>query len=149
MRNPIRIIFPLFLVILLFSAFSSGCSGNKSPDDQPFPMAPLSSLPPEVRSAPVTVRQSYQFAAANPEVLKQLPCYCGCGPMGHASNYACYYNENGPGNEPVFDSHALGCSICVDITLDAMRMLKQDKSVAEIRVYVDSAYSRYGPSNMP
>jgi Protein of unknown function with PCYCGC motif len=47
-----------------------------------------------------------------------------------------------------FDSHALGCSICVDITQDAMRLLRQGKSVQDIRAYVDQTYSRYGPSNM-
>jgi hypothetical protein len=47
-----------------------------------------------------------------------------------------------------FDGHALGCSICVDIALDAMRMLKQGKSTPEIRLYVDVIYSKYGPSNM-
>ena len=36
----------------------------------------------------------------------------------------------------------------VDITLDAMRLLKDGKSVPEIRAYVDATYSRYGTSNM-
>ena len=44
-----------------------------------------------------------------------------------------------------FDSHALGCSICVDITLDTIRLIEQGKDIAEIQAYVDSQYSRYGP----
>ena len=48
-----------------------------------------------------------------------------------------------------YDPHALGCSICVDITQDTIRLLKQGKSVQEIRSYVDSTYSKFGPSNMP
>jgi hypothetical protein len=48
-----------------------------------------------------------------------------------------------------FDGHALGCSLCVDITQDAMRMLDEGRSTAEIRAYVDQTYSRFGPSNMP
>ena len=47
------------------------------------------------------------------------------------------------------DSHALGCSICVDITLDAMRLLRDGRTVPEIKAYVDATYARYGPSNMP
>ena len=47
------------------------------------------------------------------------------------------------------DSHALGCSICVDITQDAMRLLEQGKTVGEIKAYVDQTYAQYGPSNMP
>jgi Protein of unknown function with PCYCGC motif len=43
----------------------------------------------------------------------------------------------------------LGCSICVDITQDTMRLQKQGKSTAEIRSFIDQTYSQYGPSNMP
>jgi len=48
-----------------------------------------------------------------------------------------------------YDTHALGCSICVDITLDTMRLLRQGKTVAEIKTFVDQTYSQYGPSNIP
>jgi hypothetical protein len=112
-------------------------------------MTPLDSLPAEVRQAPASVREAYQFAAANPEVLRSVPCYCGCEAMGHTSNLACYVSEVGPAGEITFDSHALGCSICVDITQDTMRMLRQGASVEEIRAYVDSTYAAFGPSNMP
>ena len=102
-----------------------------------------------MQQAPRTVREAYQFAVANPEVLKQLPCYCGCGGMGHTSNYACYVAGEEADGSLKFDGHALGCSICVDITQDAMRMLEDGQSVPEIRAYVDQTYSRFGPSNMP
>jgi hypothetical protein len=106
-------------------------------------------MPMEVQTAPVTVQQAYQFAVANPDVLTRLPCYCGCGAMGHTSNYACYVAGRSANGTPQFDPHALGCSICVDITQDAMRMLKQGKSITEIRSAVDETYARFGPSNMP
>src|SRR5690242_10494412 len=53
-------------------------------------MASLSQIPAEVKNLPVNVQQAYQFAVANPAVLKQIPCYCGCGGIGHTSNYSCY-----------------------------------------------------------
>jgi len=102
-----------------------------------------------VKSAPATVQQAYQFAVANPEVLSQIPCYCGCGAMGHASNYACYVAGKNADGSVKFDSHALGCSLCVDIAQDTLRLLKEGKSVKDIRAYVDNKYSQYGPSNMP
>ncbi|HEY3341233.1 MAG TPA: PCYCGC motif-containing (lipo)protein, partial [Anaerolineae bacterium] len=77
-----------------------------------------------------------------------IPCYCGCGKMGHKSNYACYVKGADTAGKPVFDSHALGCSICVDITQDAMRLTREGKSPQDIRAYVDAAYSKYGPSNL-
>jgi hypothetical protein len=69
--------------------------------------------------------------------------------MGHTSNYACYVSGVDGSGKVSYDSHALGCSICIDITQDAMRLLKQGKTVPEIRSYVDSTYARYGPSNIP
>lgn len=139
----------LFLVVLVALLASVGLSACSSRAQRPFPMAEMSEMPPEVQQAPAVVQEAYRFAAANPDVLTQIPCYCGCGGIGHTSNYACYVaGENADGSLQ-FDGHALGCSICVDITQDAMRMLTEGKSVTDIRAYVDRAYSRFGPSNMP
>src|SRR3972149_7708757 len=81
---------PYWLVLVLLpSLFIAGCSGPDS-SSETLKMSSLADLPAEVRSAPVTVQQAYQFAVANPEVLSQIPCYCGCGAIGHTSNYACY-----------------------------------------------------------
>jgi hypothetical protein len=138
----------LVTLAIVLTGTLSACSTATT--DHSFPMASMDSIPAEVQSAPVTVQQAYQFAVANPDVLQQLPCYCGCGPIGHTSNYACYVAEQNPnGSVKTFDHHALGCSICVDITQDAMRMLRDGKLAPEIRAYVDQTYAKYGPSNMP
>ncbi|MBI4733096.1 MAG: hypothetical protein HY781_13410 [Chloroflexi bacterium] len=112
-------------------------------------MMPLDLLPAEMQSAPVSVQQAYQFAAVNPDILQQIPCYCGCGAMGHTSNYSCYVQSVDTNGTITFDNHALGCSICVDITQDVMRLQQEGKGTQEIRTYIDSTYSQYGPSNMP
>jgi hypothetical protein len=133
----------MILTLLLFLLLSACSSAENN-------LASLDTMPDFVKTAPVSVQKAYQFAAANPDVLKQLPCYCGCGSMGHTSNFDCYVAEQNPdGSVKRFDEHALGCSICVDITLDSMRLLSQGKTIAEIKTYVDSTYSRYGLSNMP
>jgi hypothetical protein len=106
-------------------------------------------MPAEVKSAPVSVQEAYQFNVANPEIMKDIPCYCGCGSIGHASNYACYVSHVDDNGTIMFDNHALGCSICVDITQDVMRMLREGKSPQEARAYIDATYSKYGPSNIP
>ena len=142
-----RLAFPLLILSLIASGLLSACSTQQS--EHSYPMAPMAGMPAEVQSAPVTVQHAYQFAVANPDVLTELPCYCGCGPIGHTSNYACYVAEqNGDGSVKTFDPHALGCSICVDITQDAMRMLRDGKPLPEIRAYVDQTYAKYGPSNI-
>jgi hypothetical protein len=112
-------------------------------------MLPLDKLPAEVQSAPVSVQEAYQFASINPDVMENIPCYCGCGDIGHTSNYDCYVSDMDRNGNPVFDNHALGCSICVDITQDVMRMLREGKNPQEARTYVDATYSKYGPSNIP
>lgn len=132
------------LVVAFFSAalVATGCaSSGNSPTD------PL--WPSEVQAAPVVVRQAYTFAHEHADVLRSIPCYCGCGAIGHTSNYACYVAGEAPDGGITYDLHAVGCSICIDITLDAQRMLEEGRSPGEIRTAIDSTYSRYGPSNMP
>src|SRR5512135_257403 len=136
-----KILFPVMIAILLL-AFLPACSAGQS--NTTLNMAPMAGMPAEVQSAPVSVQQAYQFAVANPDVMKQIPCYCGCGNIGHTSNYSCYVSGvDGKGNIS-FDNHALGCSICVDITQDVMRLLREGKSPQEARAYVDATYSKYG-----
>ena len=150
-RKPQRAVFTILILLLLSPGVLSACRGNavsKSGADN-LAMAPMAGMPAEVKSAPTTVKQAYQFAVANPDILKHIPCYCGCGAMGHTSNYACYVQGVDEKGTVTFDNHALGCSICVDITQDTMRLLKQGKTVAEIKTIVDQTYSQYGPSNIP
>jgi hypothetical protein len=146
--------FALMVILLGIAAPLAGCSGSPTPapaanSDSGLKMAAMADMPAAVRAAPATVQQGYQFAVANPDVLKQIPCYCGCGAMGHTSNYNCYVKGKNADGSTQFDTHALGCSLCVDITQDTMRLLKEGKSVKDIRAFVDNKYSQYGPSNMP
>ncbi|MFV1948448.1 MAG: PCYCGC motif-containing (lipo)protein [Anaerolineales bacterium] len=136
------------LVLVVLTGFLAASCSAQNPG-QSYQLAVLQEMPQEVQSAPVAVQQAYQFAVNNPEVLKEIPCYCGCGGMGHTSNYACYIKDDTSPDDLVFDGHALGCSICVDITQDTMDMLDQGMSLPEIRVEIDNIYSAFGPSNMP
>lgn len=69
-------------------------------------LAPVSQLPEKVRRAPPVVQEGYRFAIANPEVLAKLPCYCGCGSMGHMSDLDCFIQEFKPDGSIVFGYHA-------------------------------------------
>ena len=123
------------------AGFLSGCGSGKAADaTHAIAMADTNTMPAPIRAAPRTVRDAYRFAAANPDTLKQIPCYCGCGAMGHSSNYNCFWQA-----EDVPDSHALGCGVCVDIAQDVMRGLQQGHTLAVIRQQVDADYSRFGP----
>ena len=143
-----RLLF-LSIILVLLSTTVFACTTQSSTGDVHLYMASMDLMPSEVHSAPVTVQEAYQFNIANPDVMKDIPCYCGCGNIGHTSNYDCYVSEVDSGGNITFDNHALGCSICVDITQDVMRLLKDGKSPQEARAYVDGTYSKYGPSNIP
>jgi hypothetical protein len=45
----------------------------------------------------------------------------------------------------IYDNHALGSGICVDITQDVMRMLREGRASPVIREYIDARYSPFGP----
>jgi hypothetical protein len=120
----------------------AGCSGGQSP----YTLAPESELPQFLQDAPPTVREAYRFAIHNAHELENYPCYCGCGAMGHTSNLDCYIQDIDEADSVTFDQHAAGCGICVDITQDVMRLLKEGRSSPEIRTYVDAQYSSFGPS---
>jgi len=65
-------------------------------------------LPADIRKAPDDVREAYRFAIANRDVLRYIPCYCGCGEQGHTSNASCYFQDNSTPEKPVFDRMSLG-----------------------------------------
>ena len=137
----------LGLSFVLLAGLLPACSSTHSTAG--LSIMPMEKLPAEVRAAPSVVQAAYQFAAANPDVMKGIPCYCGCGSIGHTSNYSCYVQGSAAQGSVTFDDHALGCSLCVSITQDAMRLLKEGKTVPEIKAYVDATYAKYGTSNMP
>jgi hypothetical protein len=143
-----KLFFALIIGLVTLTSLPA-CSTQSNAGDMHLNMASMDQMPAEVHAAPVTVQEAYQFNVANPDVMENIPCYCGCGNIGHTSNYDCYVSNVDDKGNITFDNHALGCSICVDITQDVMRMLKDGKSQQEARAYVDATYSKYGPSNIP
>jgi hypothetical protein len=73
-----------------------------------YKLASESILPADIRKAPDDVREAYRFAIANRDVLRYIPCYCGCGEQGHTSNASCYFQDNSTPEKPVFDRMSLG-----------------------------------------
>ena len=80
-------------------------------------------------------RAAYQVAKDIPEVLEQLPCFCGCmTSFGHKSNLFCFK-----------DQHGAGCDMCQDIALDARKMHDQGMSIAQIQDTIKAKYARFHP----
>jgi hypothetical protein len=66
-------------------------------------------LPDYVQNAAPEVQAAYQFAIDHPEILKQIPCYCGCAKtLGHKHNLACYITAFNPaGSVAQYSAHAV------------------------------------------
>lgn len=126
----------------------AGCAGQTTASikSASYSLAPESRLPDFLSDAAPRVREAYQFAIANPRALETVPCYCGCGNMGHKSNLNCYIKDMDKAGNIEFDNHANGCGICVDITQDVMRLMRDGRSAKDIRAYIDATYGSYGPS---
>lgn len=96
----------VFLAFIVVITGLAACSGGNNKQSAKLELAPVSLLPPEIQQADPQVREAYQFAIANQDYLKNFPCYCGCGAMGHENNLNCYIDEVQPDGTIVFDSHA-------------------------------------------
>jgi hypothetical protein len=114
-----------------------------------YELAPESVLPADIRGAPAEVSEAYSFAIANQEILRYIPCYCGCGEEGHTSNASCYLKDSSKPGNLVFDRMSLNWEICINITRDVMRTRDEGKPLKEIRTYIELKYSRYGPPTPP
>ena len=78
-------------------------------------------------------RAAYQVAKEIPEVLEQLPCFCGCmSSFGHKNHLFCFK-----------DQHGSGCDMCQNIALDAKKMRDQGLSIAQIQDTIKTKYSRF------
>jgi hypothetical protein len=93
----------LAILGLLLTLGVSACADGST---RKIELAPASSLPPDLQQAAPQVQEAYRFAIANPELLGQFPCYCGCGAMGHQSNYDCYVQDVLDDGSIVFEEHA-------------------------------------------
>lgn len=115
----------LLAALVLVGGLLAGCAPQAGDHPVALDMAPLHSMPMSIQQAPVAYAEAYQFAVANPAALADVPCTCGCDQFGHKSNYNCYVVDTRADGTVILDFHALGCQICVDITQEVMRQMRQ------------------------
>lgn len=101
--------------------------------------------PAFVQTANAATQEAYLFTLARPDVIEWLPCYCGCVAMDHRSNLDCFYKPSRKGDLLAFEEHGSVCNVCVDTALMAKNMLKQNRSLIEIRASVDAAFGNLAP----
>ena len=115
------------------------------PHTGPLPALPRVSFEPPL-PMPV-IQQVYEFAARHPEVLQYMPCYCGCQSLGHTANHSCFVKSRAAdGRVTQWDSHGIGCAVCLEVARDSMVLFNSGAKPIAIRAAIDK---KYGPSSMP
>jgi hypothetical protein len=161
MRSRLPFVAALLLLI------AAACSKNTAPPpppSQPLAVSPavtpvnarlsiapdLPPLPPGAENSPFSlteVKLAYEFAARHPEIISYMPCFCGCERGGHTSNESCFIA--GRKNGIQWDTHGLGCEICLRVALETMQMNNAGASVADIRKFIESKYASSFPGHTP
>jgi hypothetical protein len=86
-------IISLLLLLILLVIIAAACSSKKEDLTLDSKHKPL---PDYVLNSSEKVKETYLMAAKYPDVLAQVPCYCGCGTQdGHESNLQCYIDKMG------------------------------------------------------
>lgn len=169
-------ILPLFAaLVLILSACSSASENAKSKEDHLSEKedkesstishnhlsgdlqeltASATELPKFLDSQPEDIRLVYEVAGQATDILKWIPCYCGCGESaGHRSNLNCFIAETREDGSIVWDDHGTRCLVCLEIAVESVQMYKEGKTLKEIREAIDSKYAEgYAvptPTEMP
>src|SRR6266571_3715547 len=117
------------VVILAGIAWVSLRTTGESAEESPEPVKRALTLPPEMFTDPAA-REAYQAAKDVPEVLEQLPCYCGCmTSLGHKNNLFCFMDE-----------HGSACTVCQNIAIDARKMHGEGVGIEQIKQNIAAKY---------
>jgi hypothetical protein len=100
-------------------------------------------LPPYART--MQAAEAYRFAVARPDLLRAMPCYCGCERDGHTSNLECFVAAFAADGRPTYDPHGAGCGTCMAIALETKRLAGQGVPPGEIRRTIDATFGRGRP----
>ncbi|NGQ96453.1 hypothetical protein G3578_14915 [Brevibacillus sp. SYP-B805] len=109
--------------------------------------ASISQMPTFLDNLDPQIKEAYKIAAENREVLKWIPCYCGCADSAdHKSNYNCFIKEEHADGSVVWDDHGTRCGTCMQIAVVSAQMKQEGKSIKEIRAFIDEAFKEgYAP----
>ncbi len=92
--------------VLLVTPALAGCASAPQAASAQAPAK--SALPSFLDDSPTTVREAYADAAAHPETLTQVPCFCGCDAVGHRNVRDCFVKEVKADGTVVWDKMAYG-----------------------------------------
>lgn len=105
--NPVRYLSFIFILAIFTASGLSACTATPEPEEHAYLLASAKLLPELIlNEGPLAVQEAYRFAIANQETLIHMPCFCGCGKMGHMNNYDCYVESINKDGSINFETHA-------------------------------------------
>ena len=121
------------------------------PGDPRFIDAALPLLPDNLGFSPRPadyVRTVYAFAARHSDVLRYVPCFCGCERMGHRTNDECFIaRRSATGQVVEWEPHGVICEVCLDVAHEAMQLHNTGASIDQIRAVIDREWTSRGASH--
>jgi hypothetical protein len=98
--NPLYILVPLSAVLLGTGIWLLVPPTNP-PDTNVVPQ-----FPAWVQASGAKGRRAYTQAVAYQEELQYIPCYCGCGNMGHKAVVDCHIDDVADDGSITYDRHS-------------------------------------------
>ncbi|WP_243290796.1 PCYCGC domain-containing protein [Bacillus sp. FJAT-47783] len=87
------------------------------------------------------IQTIYQAAALHEDLLRSMPCYCGCAETaGHRDNFECFVHKIKENGEVVWDDHGTRCKVCLEIAANSILQYEKGASKKEIREQIDERY---------
>jgi hypothetical protein len=109
--------------------FFSGADSNKDKQDTDIKF-------PDYVYTDALALSGYTYATKHPDVLEQIPCYCGCGGhSGHRFLRDCFIKDDW-----TYDEHARTCDVCIGEALKVQNYLASGKTLKEARTLIDNEY---------
>ncbi|MCX9012331.1 MAG: hypothetical protein OIN66_14575 [Candidatus Methanoperedens sp.] len=132
----------VLLAVIGYFILSGGSTDNSSPNG-----TSEVKLPSYAYTNPMTLK-GYKYATEHPDVLEQIPCYCGCGGhSGHRFLRDCFINDDW-----TYDDHASFCDVCIGEAVKVQDYLASGKTLKDARALIDQEYgAKYsdGKTNTP
>ncbi len=115
------------ILIAAYFLFSGGSSQEKKDTEIKFP---------DYVYTDALALNAYTYATKHPDMLEQIPCYCGCGGhSGHRFLRDCFINDDW-----TYDEHARYCDVCIGEAMKVQNYLASGKTLKEARTLIDQEY---------
>jgi hypothetical protein len=127
--NTFLIAAAVILVAAMAYLFLSGTDSGKDKTDADIKF-------PDYVYTDALALNAYTYATKHPDVLEQIPCYCGCGGhSGHRFLRDCFIQD-----DRTYDEHARYCDVCIGEAIKVQNYLAQGKTLKEARTLIDNEY---------